>query len=329
MVSLIRPFLAGGRSRLLTTFPPPVCYCLFLDIALVSSSFRCAPIVVESFPFKAQHHQGRMAPRNQTAPTKALAKEVSTTTSNTDNPSTQETTTSAAQTRKKSKKRLLLIRHGVSVANEYMNQDGNRWGDATFYDNINLRDAPLSETGMQQAKQLLQTLRDEYAHLFLNDTDTDDVLVVTSPLTRTLQTLEHGVRPLLLSSAAARHPSIVAQPLATERVYTSSDTGRDFQKLQEEFPHVTFPTQESSCWWYHNNNDAILEWRPSGQGQFYAVPGEPLHVFEERMQKFIEWLDEREERTIVLVTHWGILHHLTGEEFDNCQARLVEWDEKE
>jgi hypothetical protein len=32
------------------------------------------------------------------------------------------------------------------------------------------------------------------------------------------------------------------------------------------------------------------EWRPFGQGQWYAVPGEPWHVFEQRMKQLQRWI---------------------------------------
>jgi hypothetical protein len=60
------------------------------------------------------------------------------------------------------KKQTLLfgVRHGVSVANEYMSQPGHRWGDATFYDDVQYADAPLSVAGQQQVGRLAATLGD-------------------------------------------------------------------------------------------------------------------------------------------------------------------------
>jgi broad specificity phosphatase PhoE len=105
---------------------------------------------------------------------------------------------------------------------------------------------------------------------------------------------------------------------------------------------------ESPPWWYTGNNihpspatvtdksnnqsqrllpeqqqqqdDSLEEWRPHGQGQYYACPGEPQHIFEQRMGQLVEWLRQRPEQCIVLVTHWGVLHYLAADEPDveNC-----------
>jgi broad specificity phosphatase PhoE len=70
------------------------------------------------------------------------------------------------------------------------------------------------------------------------------------------------------------------------------------------------------------------EWRPHGEGQYYACPGEPEDVFEERMQQLLEWLRQRPEQCIVLVTHWGVLHYLVEadekSDVDNCGVVNIE-----
>jgi broad specificity phosphatase PhoE len=341
------------------------------------------------------------------------------------------------------KKQTLLfgVRHGVSVANEYMSQPGHRWGDVTFYDDVQYTDAPLSVAGQQQVgrlaaslgKTLLQSLlleqqlppfvqerkKQEQAEQCSDESDSVDPtanniagtaaaaaaaaaaavpveLVVVSPLTRCLETWLYGVRPALsalsLSTSASAAASATAQtvpcivlPLATERVYTSSDTGGrlSLQELQSVFsqpeldwsymPTTTTSTStstptttstattttatnsdadDSPPWWYtgtakdkRNNpsqqqleleqqqleqqqqqNDSLKEWRPHGQGQYYACPGEPQDVFEQRMRQLVEWLRQRPERCIVLVTHWGVLHYLAANEPDVENCGLVRID---
>ena len=44
-----------------------------------------------------------------------------------------------------------MIRHGRSLGNEMMDRPGNWWGDPHFKDDATLRDAPLSDRGIQQA----------------------------------------------------------------------------------------------------------------------------------------------------------------------------------
>lgn len=213
-------------------------------------------------------------------------------------------------------KQLLLIRHGRSLGNDMMDKPGNRWGDPGFRDDGSLIDSPLSDLGIQQAKELSRNL-----------VETENIeLIVVSPLTRTMQTMQHAVLPNLLTKK--HNVPIIAQPLSTERVYTASDTGRKLAELPAEFQNgdINFDlVQEDSKWWFHTDNPGP-EWRPHNGQQWYAVPGEPKSVFEKRIRQFERWLSERPEKYICLVGHWAVLRKLTnGYEFRNCEARWIEW----
>jgi broad specificity phosphatase PhoE len=213
-----------------------------------------------------------------------------------------------------------------------MGKPGNRWGDPNFTDDATLIDSPLSKLGIEQAKALAEEGNDAMQSL-------DGVeLVVVSPLTRTLQTMQYAVLPNL-----PKHVPIVAQPLSTERVYTSSDTGRSVAEILATFKHasemqtVNFDLllssssetpQENKPWWYHSDNKDQDEWRPNDANQWYGVPGEPQNAFENRMLRFEKWLAERPEESICLVGHWAVLRHMTGGyDFRNCEAKWVEWED--
>jgi broad specificity phosphatase PhoE len=154
-------------------------------------------------------------------------------------------------------------------------------------------------------------------------------------------------------------PRVVVQPLLAERLYTRSETGRPVSTLRREFPGseidwsllpehdaaqqqlpataaVPVPHDLSSvpdgCWWYHPlvptrftaNVSLVQEWRPHDQGQVYGdVAGEPLVVFERRMQALSHWLQceqqQPETRCILTVGHWGVYRHLASIELDNGQ----------
>ena len=246
------------------------------------------------------------------------------------------------------------IRHGLSVSNEWMRREGNVWGSPTYNDEHNIPDAPLSETGIQQARALCQQLQSQQPQELTNGiagtTATswlDKVqLIVVSPLTRCLQTYQHALEPI----ENLREIPVLALPLLTERVYSISETGRPVSQLQVEFPHIdwsefdTLPWKNcKDCWWYDptmappfvvpstpnaassvkqpRNNVGTDEWRPTGQGQRYLAVGEPKPVFERRMAALHQWLVDRPERYILAVSHWGVLRHFTdGQELDNCQV---------
>lgn len=220
--------------------------------------------------------------------------------------------TSANDADGSSTKVLYLIRHGTSTANDYMNAIGNQWGDATFYDDVKYIDAPLSPSGHAQAATLLSS------HVL--DVMQNVELVITSPLTRCLQTWKIGIQP--------RHNTIpvIVLPWLTERVYTSSDTGQATLQLKQQYPELDWTYMPTDCnWWYDGTNPDDQEWRPSGQGQYYAVPGEPLDVLQQRLEQLDDWIENRPEQVMLVITHWGVLKHWLGIEVDHCQMQRMEW----
>jgi broad specificity phosphatase PhoE len=220
-----------------------------------------------------------------TADCDSTTRESTMTTTNSDNDDT--TTTTSTQT-------LILVRHARSEGNEFMSKPGNEWDDANLL--------PLVD------------------------------LVLVSPLTRAQQTFQYGVLPALQQQRPNNLPPILAQPLSTERVYTASDTGRDTPSLKKEFPWVDWSFVEAlgdRPWWYTHEDEedaeGYQEWRPYGQGQWYAVPGEPADVFEKRMKQLEDWIAAREERTILLVVHWGVIQYLTGGyNAHNCEIKVLD-----
>jgi broad specificity phosphatase PhoE len=43
------------------------------------------------------------------------------------------------------------------------------------------------------------------------------------------------------------------------------------------------------------------------------------------MRRLEQWLRARPERHILIVTHWAVLRHWTGQEIDNCGIGKIEW----
>jgi broad specificity phosphatase PhoE len=226
------------------------------------------------------------------------------------------------------------IRHGQSISNEWMERSGNEWGCPNYNDyNGNVRDAPLSKLGLEQARSLTwEQLPSSLSPVNNNNNSNRIQLVVVSPMTRCLETLFHSS---WLSVLETTTPAIVL-PLATERVYSVSEIGRTKAELQQAFPteHLDWSNlPEHDPWWYtgtttmtpttnhndeHNKYAATTpndddEWRPHDHGQVYAVPGEPMAHFEERMNALRNWLvTQRPEQCILLITHWGVIDHLSG-----------------
>lgn len=230
-------------------------------------------------------------------------------------------------------KRIVLIRHGCTYMNEYLSKDGTRWGDPHFtdvFDDDSLyRDSPLSPRGVRQARYLSEGLGRMIA-----DGDGrggsvigDIQLIACSPLTRALQTMDIALSPHVPSG---QRVPMIALPQASERVYLISDLGADTAVLKTQYPAVDFdseiPDSKSSEWWYApSSDDDVVEWRPHGQGQEYACPGEPTVAFNERMESLYDWLEAREEDCIALICHWGVIDYMTGQDFDNCEMRVIDF----
>jgi broad specificity phosphatase PhoE len=229
---------------------------------------------------------------------------------------------------KTNNKRVIFLRHGCTYMNEYLGK-GVSFGAPGFSDvfdpkieRLYYRDSPLSELGQAQARALGGT-----KPRFLRECE----LIVTSPLTRALQTLDGGLWTPMKQMGLDRKIPILALPHAAERLYLISDVGRPVRELSKRFDYVDFGPgfvdHSPLCWWYHpttsQGNLHGEEWRPNGQGQKYACPGEPEAAFDARMEKLYEWILDRPERKIVVVCHWGVIKWMLGTDFGNCQWREV------
>jgi broad specificity phosphatase PhoE len=104
--------------------------------------------------------------------------------------------------------------------------------------------------------------------------------------------------------------------------------GTSTNSLRSKWPTFDWSLVPGNAWWYERdgNKPSEPEWRPHGQGQWYAVPGEPKKVFNDRMAQADAWLQKRPEKNILLVTHWAVIRHFTEQEVANCDmATLIDW----
>jgi broad specificity phosphatase PhoE len=180
------------------------------------------------------------------------------------------------------RKTVFCIRHGESTFNAAYR--------ATGVDPLHL-DAPLSEEGHRQVREA----RDRLRHIPFE-------LVVTSPLTRALQTTaglfaEHPARPRILVEALHR-----------ELAESSCDVGRPKAVLVQEFPHFDLD-HLPDIWWH-----------AAGEPDERGICIEPHDSLQARIADFRMWLARRPERTIGVVGHHTFFFHFTGARLHNCQA---------
>ena len=177
-----------------------------------------------------------------------------------------------------------LIRHGQSEFNAAFNDSGK---DPMIFD------APLTEKGRRQAKEARALV-----------TDLDIKQVITSPLTRAIQTalcIFENIAPI---TVADKHRELLLH---------SCDVGRSPGDLQRDFPMLSFEHLQD-CWWHHDpeNNKGI------------AI--EPQDVFRQRIAEFENSLAHIKERPLAIVGHGNAFQAMIGRMLDNCEIHLHQPD---
>lgn len=177
--------------------------------------------------------------------------------------------------------KILLIRHGESTFNIAHRETGRDPGHL---------DARLTEVGRAQVTAAREQVR-----------EIPFELVVTSPLTRALQTTAG-----LFGDHPAR-PPILVEVLHRECQEASCDIGRAPALLAAEFPQFRLD-HLPEVWWH-------AEGEPGPAG-FHI---EPRDLFHGRVSAFCDWLRARPERTIAVVGHGTFFHRLLGRWLANCE----------
>jgi broad specificity phosphatase PhoE len=178
------------------------------------------------------------------------------------------------------------IRHGQSTFNAAFESTGT---DPLHWD------APLTELGHRQVAEAAALVR-----------DIPFELVVTSPLTRALQTT------LGLFKDHPASPCIRVESLHREHQGSSCDIGRSPAALLQDFPDLAFDHLDE-VWWHQDGE-------PDERGFIF----EPVETLQERVRTFRAWLEERPERFIAVVGHGTFFFHLVGRSLANCEIATLE-----
>lgn len=173
-----------------------------------------------------------------------------------------------------------VLRHGESTFNARQDRE---------VDPIDF-DARLTDRGREQAATVASQIRVLAPNL-----------IVTSPLTRALQTAE--------IIACGRVPVLV-EPLIREWKLNSCDIGRPVSMLRREFPEFSFD-HLAETWWYEGDDGES----PNPKG----VIVEPRTLFLDRVHRFRQWLQQHPGKCIVMVGHNAFIIHLTRRKLGNCE----------
>jgi glucosyl-3-phosphoglycerate phosphatase len=146
-------------------------------------------------------------------------------------------------------------------------------------------DPPLTRTGRRQAAQLAQQLAEAEVRR-----------LVASPYRRALETAT-----IIAETLSA---PIIVEPLVRERCVFSCDEGTPPEHLAAHWPHLDFAHLEER-WW--------------------GVPAESEVSLGERCAAFRAKTDTLPDRRhVAVITHWGVIRALTGQELTNGACiRLV------
>ena len=179
-----------------------------------------------------------------------------------------------------SAKTVLFIRHGQGDHNKSIK-------------NWKIIDPSLNDAGQRQAAELHKRLGGPHGHLVRVE------LVVTSPLTRAMQTARYAFKGVNVRWAV--------NPLLRERMGAPCDEGLPRSELLAKNPHMRDwegIDELNEVWW-----TPAMEW-----GLFT------------RISELEKWVAARPESTIALVGHGGLFARILGYHLHNCGHQWVSWD---
>jgi len=189
-------------------------------------------------------------------------------------------------------KRLFLVRHGEAVHNA----ENNVHGDKVYFD-PKLTDCKLTQKGIVQAKALQGRFK-------------ATELVIMSPLERAIETTLHIFNATENSNNLP--PSLVLDQLReiTGKHYPDKRLSISIKKLK--YPNLNFAQikEDEDKLWVSEKREEALQ-------------------VQQRIMEFIKFLFTRNEHTITVVTHHGVLDCffklLTGEgqHFENCEVKEI------
>jgi broad specificity phosphatase PhoE len=175
------------------------------------------------------------------------------------------------------------------------------------YSDVENIDARLTEQGQEECRSLAEAAQESSkssstATANLCDLHESAQLVVTSPLTRCIQTSLSSF-PML----AERNVPFVAHSGVRETVNFNCDRRRNIQDITKDFGNgvVDFthvPTDHDDVWEAYEKRLGT----PEKSWENIRESGE-LHVAAERGRHFMEWLQTRPERNVVVCTHSAFL----------------------
>ncbi|KAL6073512.1 putative Alpha-ribazole phosphatase [Balamuthia mandrillaris] len=184
--------------------------------------------------------------------------------------------------------RVTFVRHGQSTSNAGWDVHGCE----PF-----IFDAELTELGRQQAAQRATKMLEQKPIQ----------LVVTSPLTRAVQTCD-----IVFGNLKGKVPFIM-HPLCREQMSGADDLGRLKEDLKKEFEGYDMGLVPEGFWWYIPTERRVEGETLEEHYHRYKEANcwtEPGRVLAERIRQFEAWIVERPEIEIGVVSHGNFIERM-------------------
>jgi len=163
-----------------------------------------------------------------------------------------------------------------------------------FYRDPTNFDARLTEKGQKQCAGLAQYVKSEVPQLV---NDINDIAVITSPLTRCIET---ALRSFPWLADIATIPFVVEENVR-ETVNFISDRRRTITELSKEYPRVDFS---------HCNDDGDMRWnayRSRVSDESKAMESTELNAVADRARRVFKSLQQRTEHHLIVSSHSAFL----------------------
>lgn len=188
--------------------------------------------------------------------------------------------------------KFIFVRHGEATHNVAYRESKN---DAVFTEE-KYKDAPLTEKGIQEARDLANKLRD-----YIGD---KTVCIWSSPLTRAIQTAEELFEELNVGNEIYLHDGLLEFQDAYHKCNARISTG----DLKKKFSTI---------------NTQLLPELPA-----FWIQSEPAVHRKYRMKMVLQMIKEIcLVDTVVIVSHKNALYSLLEKELGNCEFVEKSYDE--
>lgn len=188
--------------------------------------------------------------------------------------------------------RLYILRHAQSLHNEWFIRRLYTPSLWTTYDS-KIVDASLSNSGTIQAKNL----ENQFKSIPFD-------LVICSPLTRALQTMNY--------SLGQRNIKTIITPLIRERCDRLADTGKPLSELKKKYENYEFLHFMSENWWetkkIQENDEEVKE---------------NNETVKQRANEFKNFLKTREEKNVLVITHGNFIRILLNKFIMSRNCQLI------